>query len=354
MRAFITCAFIFIFALPGLSQTNVSAAPVLPKDPRAVFAAAAPFYDFTDATLKPWHLKATYQLYDEKGNPAEQGTYEYWWVSPHVYRNTWTRPNATHTDWHTAEGTHAYLATGERLKYLEYKLQSALLSPLPDAEDLDPAKTRLDREMVSAGGSKMPCIMVIPLMPQHGQTQAVPLGLFPTYCFDSRLPVLRVTNSMGNVAMEYDKIVKVQNRYLAREIVFYEGKHKILSATVDTIGGLAPSDPALTPPPATSVTKLDKVNLSGALAVGNLIKKETPVYPQDAIDAHISGLVILKATIGMDGGIHDLRVVSTPWPSLAASALWAVSRWEYKPYMLNGDPVEVETTVNVTYTLERN
>jgi len=316
-----------------------------------VFEAAAPFYDFNDAKLKPWHLKASYQLYDEKGEPAEKGTYEYWWASPKVYRSTWTRPSATHTDWHTADGKHAFLGTGEPLKFFEYKLQGSLLSPLPDSGDLDPDEYRLDRETTKLGSLKLPCIMVIPLMPQHGQIQTVPLGLFPTYCFDSALPVLRVSYSWGTVTTEFDHIVKVQGRCLAREIIPFEGKRKILSATVDLIEGLNPVDPALTPPPDAHVPERDRVQLVGAVAQGFLLKKVVPVYPQDAKDARVSGKVVLSAIIGMDGGIHQLHVVSTPWPSLAASALWSVPHWEYKPYLLNGEPVEVETTINVIYSL---
>ena len=82
-----------------------------------------------------------------------------------------------------------------------------------------------------------------------------------------------------------------------------------------------------------------------------LVKKEIPIYPHDAKDARVSGKVVLNAIIGTDGRIHDLRVVEAPWPSLAASSLFAVSRWQYKPYLLNGEPVEVETTVNVIYSL---
>jgi TonB family protein len=193
--------------------------------------------------------------------------------------------------------------------------------------------------------------MVIPLMPQHGQIQSVPLGLFPTYCFDPQKTVLWISYSFGTVTTEFNHIAKVQNKYLAREVQFYEGKRKILSATVDSITGLTPSDPALIPSTTAVIPKLDKVLLSAGITVGNLTKKETPVYPQDAKDARVSGTVVLQATIGMDGGIHDLHVISAPWPSLAASALWAVSHWEYKPYLFNGVPVEVETTVNVVYTL---
>lgn len=345
--------------LPSFGQTDGGAAPGLPKDPRAVFAMAAPFYDFTSVDLKPWHLKATYQLYDQNGKPAELGTYEYWWTSPMVFRSSWKRPSASHTDWHTADGKHAYQASGEPLKYVEYKLQSALLSPLPDSSDLDPAKVRLDRETFGSRGNKLTCIMAIPLMNQHWQLQDVPLGLFPTYCFDTHIPLLRASTALGSMTTEFNNIVKTQNRYLTREILLVEGKRKILTASVDLITTLNPDDPALksamevavSDVKQVNITDVKKVSLSGGIMAGSLIKKEQPVYPQDAKDARASGTVVLRATIGTDGGIHDLHVVSAPWPSLAASALWSVSHWEYKPYLMDGEPVEVETTVNVIYTL---
>lgn len=337
----------------GLAQTPASAGPGLPSNPRAVFAAAAPFYDFSDPALKPWHLKASYQLFDEKGNPEEQGTYEYWWASPQVYRRTWTRGNSTHTYWHTADGKRASQATGEPTTYFEHKLSGALLSPLPSEEDLDPAKSRLERQTVSLGGIKVPCIMVSPPMAFPGKISQVPLGLFPTYCFDPQLPVLRISYSMGGVGEEFNKIVKVQNRYLAREVTFFQGTQKILSASVDAVTGLLPTDPALTPPAEVALSDKEKMNIAGEVAQGMLLKKVVPVYPQDAKEQHVSGKVVLQATIGADGGIYDLRVISAQWPSLAASALWAVSHWQYKPYMLNGNAVEVETTINTVFSLDR-
>jgi TonB family protein len=344
-------ALIFAVALPGLGQTAASAAPGLPKDPREVFAMAAPYYDFADPALKPFHIKATYQLYDEKGKLLEQGTFEYWWASPPVYRATWTRPGATHTDWYTADGKHAYLVTGEPLSFFEHKLSGALFSPLPDAADLDPAKVRLDRKTTSAGDNKPPCFMAIPVMAQQWRVQDVPLGLFPTYCFDSQLPVLRASFSFGGITTGFNKVVRVWGKNLPREVLLFEGKRKILSATVDTIEGLNLSDPALTPPAEVPAQKAGTVHLAGGVMAGFLVRKEAPIYPQDAKDARLQGTVVLQAMIGMDGRIHDLRVVSAPAPSLAESAVWAVSHWEYKPYLLAGQPVEIDTTINVIFTL---
>jgi hypothetical protein len=94
MRALFSLGLILTGILLGFGQAASSDGPGLPNDPREVFAMAAPHYDFADPALKPFHIKAAYQLYDEKGKPSEQGTFEYWWASPPAYRATWTRPGA--------------------------------------------------------------------------------------------------------------------------------------------------------------------------------------------------------------------------------------------------------------------
>jgi TonB family protein len=234
----------------------------------------------------------------------------------------------------------------------EYKLQSALLSPLPETGKLDPANTYLDlREVKLDGANKSSCIMVVPKMPQHGHLLEVPLGLFPTYCFDPNLPVLRIVNSLGTVATVFNKIAKVQGCYLPMEFGFLEKSRQILTAKVDAVNGVPPSDPAFTPSSSAIYPKADIVPVSAGVMVGMLLKKQQPVYPQDAKDARASGIVVLEATIGRDGKVHDLRVVQAPWPSLVASAIQAVSQWEYKPYLLNGEPVEVKTNINVIFSL---
>jgi TonB family protein len=82
------------------------------------------------------------------------------------------------------------------------------------------------------------------------------------------------------------------------------------------------------------------------------VKRMVPVYPVDAKKAKIQGAVILDAVIGKDGAIEHLKVVSGP-AELQQSAMDAVGKWAYQPYLLNGDPVEVNTTIKVTYTLAK-
>ena len=193
--------------------------------------------------------------------------------------------------------------------------------------------------------------MVIPKQFADLKTDKPSLGSSPTYCFDAQLPALLFTYDYSAVTTVFTHIVKTQNRYLAREIVVLYGERKVLSAQVDSITTLSPSDPALTPSKDAIVVKFDKLQISSSVMAGMLVKKPTPIYPEDAKHARISGTVLLQAIIGKEGKIHDLHVILSASPLLSDSAMEAVSHWEYKPYLLNGEPVEVETTVNVIYTL---
>ena len=93
-----------------------------------------------------------------------------------------------------------------------------------------------------------------------------------------------------------------------------------------------------------------KVSLPSRLMTGNLLDKVMPEYPAIAKAAGIHGTVVLQATISRTGSIENLRVISGP-PMLQQAAINAVRSWRYKPYLLNGDPVEVETTINVVFNL---
>jgi protein TonB len=87
------------------------------------------------------------------------------------------------------------------------------------------------------------------------------------------------------------------------------------------------------------------------VAAGRLINKVQPVYPPIAKSARVQGKVILQAQISKNGTIEGLKVVSGH-PMLTQAAIDAVSRWRYQPYILNGEPVEVDTQVEVTFTLQ--
>jgi len=112
------------------------------------------------------------------------------------------------------------------------------------------------------------------------------------------------------------------------------------------MGGILSSTQVAVPKIATP----QRVRVSTGVATGLLIKKVTPNYPQLAKQARIQGSVVLQAEISKDGTIQNLQLISGH-PMLAPAAIEAVKQWRYKPYLLNGEPVAVETQVVVNFSL---
>lgn len=99
-------------------------------------------------------------------------------------------------------------------------------------------------------------------------------------------------------------------------------------------------------------TTPDSLTVPAGEMAGHVISKKTPVYPIEAKKERIEGTVKLNAVISRQGNVEELNVISGP-NELQQSSLDAVREWTYKPYLVNGDPVEVKTTISVVYTLAR-
>jgi len=94
----------------------------------------------------------------------------------------------------------------------------------------------------------------------------------------------------------------------------------------------------------------ERVRVSSGVAAGLLVNKVPPAYPENARIARIQGSVVLRALIDKDGAVEDLTLISGH-PMLEPAAIEAVRQWKYKPYLLNGQPVKVETQIVVNFQL---
>ena len=112
----------------------------------------------------------------------------------------------------------------------------------------------------------------------------------------------------------------------------------------------APPPPPPPPPPSGQLPTTDAVRIGGDVAATKLINQPKPVYPPLAKAAHVQGVVEFQATIGKDGKIQNLQLLSGP-PLLVQAAMQAVQQWVYEPTLLNGNPVGVITTIDVNFTL---
>lgn len=122
---------------------------------------------------------------------------------------------------------------------------------------------------------------------------------------------------------------------------------------IGSFGGFATSPkpgepPHFVPPQQEKRT----VKLSGGVVAAQLISRVEPRYPSLALETRLSGTVVLHAMISRDGRIESLEVVSGS-PFFVQAALDAVRQWRYRPTLLNGEPVEVETTITVEFRLQR-
>ncbi|HEY1483740.1 MAG TPA: energy transducer TonB [Candidatus Acidoferrum sp.] len=115
----------------------------------------------------------------------------------------------------------------------------------------------------------------------------------------------------------------------------------VMGGVIGGAGTAAPPPPKVTP---------KRVSVGGNVQAARLVNRVQPVYPPLARQTRISGTVKLHAIIGKNGAVEQLQVLSGH-PLLVQSALDAVKQWRYQPTLLNGDPVEVDTEIDVIFSL---
>ena len=103
-------------------------------------------------------------------------------------------------------------------------------------------------------------------------------------------------------------------------------------------------------PAAPPTQPITRIRLGGNVAQAQILRQVQPVYPPVAKAARITGTVVLHAIIGRDGTVQQLQFVSGP-PLLMTAAMDAVKQWVFKPTLLNGNAVEVDTQISVVFTL---
>lgn len=118
-----------------------------------------------------------------------------------------------------------------------------------------------------------------------------------------------------------------------------------LPPATSSLAGLRVQEPPARPP----IAAAQPIKVGGNLQAANLVKKVLPVYPELAKSAHLQGTVRFTALIAKDGTVRNLQLISGP-PMLIHAATEAVKQWVYRPTLLNGEPVEVITQIDINFT----
>jgi protein TonB len=200
-------------------------------------------------------------------------------------------------------------------------------------------------------------MILIPLI----YTEALPKGMLNTFLVAPAPPPPPPPPQPVVKAIKPPKIINIQkmtaptvipkNIAVVKDeapVIYTNSGEGVNGGTGNVLGGLIGSGPAGPPPPKAATPS--RIRVGGNVEAASLINKVTPQYPPIAKTAHVSGTVVLHAIISKEGTIQELQYISGP-PLLMKSAMDAVKEWRYKPTQLNGEPVEVDTTIDVVFTL---
>ena len=245
-------------------------------------------------------------------------------------------------------------------------LRRDLVGPMPSEKIM---ATRELEDVPKEGDSNAPRCVTMKIRPI---APATPQDNYGTFCFDPHKAVLLSVGYQSSEQTHFRNSVSFQGHFLPGDLDMSIKGHVVLTAHLESYETLDKVDEAaLAPPPdATTFREIKMVGVKGAgpapgsiflpldgefmissdVAVGLLTTKIPPVYPPVAKAARVQGTVVLQALLGKDGHVKQLHVISGP-PMLLQAAMDAVKQWVYKPYLVNGKPTEVQTTVNIIFAL---
>ena len=315
----------------------------LPSNPDAAFDLVRKANGLGSDLLKPWYLKAHYQGFDAYGKPSSQGTFTVLWAAKDDYHVSYASDGFHLEYYRTADGAFR-VGSSERIPYVESMLWRAIMYPL----QVPHFKAKLKQEGRKIGQISLDCLKY-----------DLAAGPETSYCVDKQQLELRTSQQQG-IGSTYNKISIFQHHFLAGEIHVSDYGQPVLNITIDELRSLRDNEVAMIAPPA-SATKAEKlidqgeadsaIAAPGSVTAGETISKVPPIYPREAKARRVQGTVRLTGTIMKDGSISNLVIVRDPDPALSAAAMEAVSHWRYRPYLLKGQPVEVDTVITVNFTL---
>ncbi len=313
-----------------------------PTDPKELLELGRKVNGLTGPDVQPWHLKATFEIFDDDSKSKDKGTFEEWWVSDKQYKRSYQSADFSQVEWGTENGT---LRSGNP-KWPNGPvavIRRQFIQPLPAEAEMSYSQPEPSERIVS--GTKLRCVAMISRVPPPANA---PPPVVPSYCFTVEKPVLRTASTFSQIV--FNRILLFNGRYVGGDIdVTMRGK-EYLKLHLDLLESLKQTSVDFQPPPDAIAPPPRRISVSGGVAAGNIVTKVQPDYPAGALANRIQGTVVLQALISKTGHITELHVLSGP-TELQGVAIDAVRQWIYKPYLLNGDPVEVQTTINVVFSL---
>jgi len=318
------------------------------KDPQDLMEVAAKINGLNGLIAQPWDLKVSFNALGAEGYLLDQGTYEETWIGPLKFKRSLIGATHTLSDFGTAQGT--LRSGGEfRASAALNDIHLAILNPLP--ADVFVKMSEAHGGQRNVAGVQCNCVDLY----QHQSSGISDAKPGYSYCFDAKNILRQATMAAwDNTQYVLKNSRQFQGRWIPGDIEIWNKGVLVLSAHLENIETLKEKDKREFQPPADAVFVAKTIIGSpSTFKYGVFIKKTAPIYPPSARESGIEGTVVLQGVISKEGRIIKLQVVSGP-QMLQQAAIDAVEQWEYQPWMLNGAPIEVETTLRIPFSLSGN
>lgn len=329
-----------LLALPGLAL----AAPAMPAQPLALLQLGALRNGLNAPGLHPWHIQISYQTYKLNGHPKATGTFQEWWAAPNRYHLSFDRKGYHLQAWVTPRGSFAVgnpsLPMPERLVY------HWIVAPIPQHPDL--TGTRLRYRIRLIGASQFPCVQIYSRKPTPGNLPP----RYPTYCFESRHPMLRVVDTHVSEIVTITAVGELRGQYLPQRLYATLDAVPILRATlqqgesyrrIDPSRFIPPAKAKPTSPPSTAILYLTAQEAATHLIPASTHTQAAQILRESQVNAP------LAVTITPSGRIRNLYILTHTDPELIPAIYQAVTQWRYRPFLLHGVAVPVRTQIILDY-----
>lgn len=310
------------------------------SSPGAFLQSAAQANGLDSEAMHPWYIHGSWQILSQN-QTTHEGAFEEWWGSPQQAKISVSANEFQQTRYKTASGV-VYTGSPVPPDNIVNFIEDAVRMPLP------PAAPGLRETTSNQGGVALTCVSDPGAKPEGGPAGSL-LSAYSA-CFAGSPPVLRMEAGLAVQAL-FNSLVRFEGRYLARDIRFILPSSQQIDIHLDVIEPLNPAPESLFAPPAAAQPLPAMIDLPEGVLLPTRVAGHRPVYPHSARLESIEGTVELAAVIRKDGSMGDVKVVSAP-PRLAQPAVVGVKTWRYRPYLVNGQPVEVETRIHVTFTCD--
>ena len=292
----------------------------------------------------PFHLQLSFQLFDLSGKPEEKGSLETWWAGDAGSALAIETPSLGKLNGfqQTSESTNQ----ARRSIFLIRQLFNEIVDPAsPLRSEGNTVSTN-----TAEGKVELTCTYVEP----EGSKR--PALAYPHVCIGKIDNTVRLVTEPAKAVLR-NQLGKFANTLVALDVQVTLSGRQAIRGHIEKLESFSP-DHAPTPLKtnalfSSSVEGNHSVPAAGAghVFAGRKISGNNPVYPPSARTRRIAGSVMLGILIAKDGSVSALFPIASPDPSLTEAAIDAVKTWTYTPYLLNGAPTEVNTTVTVNFDL---